>query len=173
MRRNVDELAKTSGVVGTVLHAEPHPGGILTVAVRDDPIALRVGTRSILVDGRFFALRVESSATYNGVAFADRDGNRRPDPGEPWGTSGAPVLAPAGVAVRLGEIALTQAAMPGALSSAMEALPRLPRRDAPLALGELSALDDERFTVEAGIKGLWAPAAIHCGDSCREQEKIA
>lgn len=171
MRRNVDALARTSGLVGTVLHAEPHPGVILTVAVRHDPSALRVETRSILVDGRFFALRMESGATYNGVAFADRDGNRRPDPGEPWGTSGAPVLAPAGVAVRLGEIALTQAAaMPGALSSAMEALPR---RDAPLALGELTALDDERFTVEAGIKGLWAPAAIHCGDSCQEQEKIA
>jgi hypothetical protein len=159
VRRNVSELARSSALTGQVRHAEADAERIVSVAVRDMRPSSRVETFAHVIGHRFFALRVESEFSYEVVVFADRNGNLRPDADEPWGMTSAAVLAVRGSAVRVGEIALTEtSAMPERLASALKELPALPPRDASLALGEITSLDDERFTPEAGHKGLWAPS---------------
>jgi pimeloyl-ACP methyl ester carboxylesterase len=121
-----------------------------------------------------FAFFVKSSNNQFAMAFSDRNGNERYDPGEPaWihsdaGGKAAPVVVdPVSRIARLtGRLSAAVAPPPELLAAGLAFLSDRRVEDAatgwaiPIALGEIADLDDPRFSAVRGEEGLWRPASF-------------
>lgn len=89
---------------------------------------------------------------YRLLAYADDNGNRRPDAGEPWAQLGVPMpVGASGTGV--------VAALDMVLAPAAEAPPRMAPAGArhSTQAGAVRSLDDPVLSAEAGRRGYWSP----------------
>ncbi len=103
---------------------------------------------------------LEAGTPYFLVAFQDRDGDRQPDRGEPVAIHGRPrgiVVEPRqqleGLELRL----LEKTLFPTDLGVDFASLELKDFDSIPIAGGEVTTLDDERFTALQAKAGMWSP----------------
>lgn len=158
LHRNVSEMSNTVFLTGDVSHAEADSKSVVVFALQDDAKGVSANNYAHLAGPNRFVLRLEPGHQYTVGAFADRNANLRPDPGEPFGLYREVFLATR--ENRIPRIALAVedgAAAPERLAGALADLSSIEQKAFPIVIGELTTLDDERFTMELGIVGLWAP----------------
>jgi hypothetical protein len=109
---------------------------------------------------RDYVFILEASSPYLIVAFQDQDGDRIPDPGEPAGIAGRPEPITVGPEQRLTgwEIRLSETTTLGSsLGIDFEGLDLSTADSIPIAAGEVTNLDDPRFTAQQAKAGMWTP----------------
>ncbi len=161
LRKDISEakgLGMVSGIVTTpskstenvvvLLYRETDEGPVLTSADR---------LTSVLRDYVFI---LETASRYSIVAFQDHDGDQILDPGEPVGIHGRPepiTVGPTehlkGQGISLGE----STALPSGLDTDFSGLELTSLESLPVAAGEVTTLDDPRFTAEQAKAGMWSP----------------
>jgi pimeloyl-ACP methyl ester carboxylesterase len=159
LHRDLREAATAGGVAGKVLHGEAGDSAVVIFALREEPDAWIANNYVRLVTPRDFLIRLSAGKRYVIGAFADRNDNLRPDSDEPA------VIAPDPVAVAQGWTGITRISLVLAPDSrldrpvvdALQSLPEVDLRPLPVWVGEVTDLDDARFSAESGSLGLWAP----------------
>jgi hypothetical protein len=162
LHRDLGEAAAAGGVAGKVLHGEADDSTIVVFALRVEPDARVANNYVGLATSKDFLMRLGAGKQYVVGAFADRNGNLRPDDDEPA------VLAPDPVTVAPGWKGITQLSLPLAPESrldpptvaALQDLAKVERRPLPVWVGEVTDLEDERFSAQSGSVGLWQPFAF-------------
>lgn len=159
LSRNINEAKTIGGVAGTVTHGERDEESIVVFALRETADGWVADNYARLVIDHRFLLRLEAGQRYLVGAFADRNRNLLPDPGEPAAVSSPPVTVAQGwVGLTRVSIALkADSRLPPQAAEALAALPKLEPKPLPIAVGEVASLDDDRFSAESGSMGLWAP----------------
>jgi hypothetical protein len=175
LRKEVSFMKETSIVSAEVENAEQYPEvyGLVVEWDRDRGKVLsaditRVGDLGV------FAFFVKSPVNQYVMAFSDRSGNKRYDPGEPgWihsdGSGRAvpvridPRERKARVRGRLSESSTPPLELVTAGNEFLGA--RTPEEAVtgwriPVALGDLADLDDPRFSAVRGEEGMWRPASF-------------
>jgi uncharacterized alpha/beta hydrolase family protein len=156
--RNLDEGAKAGGVAGRVTHRKLDAASIVVFALRDDNGQWVADNYARLVTEQRFLLRLEAGKRYLIGAFADRNGNLTPGEGEPAALAAAPITVEQGwKGLARVDLALSQQRLPQAVRRSLENLASVERKELPIALGEVTSFDDDRFSEESGSMGLWAP----------------
>ncbi len=151
-------LGIISGVVTTpsdsaenvvlVLYRDTDEGPVVTSADR---------LTSVLRDYVFI---LETSSRYFIVAFQDHDGDQILDPGEPLGMQGQPQPLVVGPMEHLADrgISLDAAtALPPGLDTDFSGLELSSLESLPVAAGEVTTLEDTRFSAEQARTGMWSP----------------
>jgi pimeloyl-ACP methyl ester carboxylesterase len=159
LSRNIEEAKQVGAVAGVVAHKERDDERIVVFALREDAGGWVADTYTGLVTGQRFLMRLEAGKRYMVGAFVDRNRNLVPDDDEASTLSPQPFTAAQGWQ-GLTRVSLTLAPrdrVPAQARSALLALPRVERSASPVAVGEVAALDDERFSEASGEMGLWAP----------------
>ncbi len=159
LQRNLADSANTAVVTGELAHAESDPAKIVVFALlQKEGAALEAVNYAHLAGPATYVLRLAAGERYVIGAFADRNDNLRPDPGEAVGWA-VPTPPLAGRSITRVDLALAPAggSFPADIARAADRLPEVEHRPLPLALGEVAGLDDPRFSPEFGRLGLWAP----------------
>jgi triacylglycerol esterase/lipase EstA (alpha/beta hydrolase family) len=151
--------ATAGGVAGKVLHGEKDATLIVVFALRADSDVWVADKYVHLATRQDFLMRLDAGKRYVIGAFADRNDNLRPDDDEPA------VIAPDPVTVAQGwkgvtEIDLTLAPtdrLDRTIVGALQGLETVTLRPLPVWTGEVTDLDDERFSPKSGSLGLWQP----------------
>lgn len=159
LHRDLREAATAGFVAGKVLHGEADDSVIVVFALRDAPDGRAANNYVHLATSEDFLIRLSAGKRYVIGAFADRNGDLRPDSDEPA------VIAPDPVAVAQGWKGTARISLTLALASrldrpaveALQGLADVDLRPLPVWVGEVTDLDDDRFSAEAGSLGLWAP----------------
>jgi pimeloyl-ACP methyl ester carboxylesterase len=159
LNRNVNESARIGGIAGKVAHREGDGTNIVVFALRDDDKGWAADNYAGLATADSFLLRLEAGQRYRIGAFADRNGNLAPDAGEPA------MLAPLPITVAQGWKGLVRVSLslapgdrlPKEAFDALQGLAKVERKTLPISVGEIADLDDQRFSEESGVMGLWAP----------------
>jgi pimeloyl-ACP methyl ester carboxylesterase len=158
LHRNLAEAAHTAVVTGDVAHAEDDPSKIVVFALQvEEGAALEAFNYAHLAGPATYVLRLKAGERYLIGAFADRNDNLRPDPGEAVGwTSPTAVLAGRSI-TRIHLALVPDRRFPADIARGAAGLGEVTRQPLPLAIGEVTDLDDPRFSPEFGRMGLWAP----------------
>ncbi len=148
-------------ISGTVTSARPVAHSVVVVLLEDDDGRPKVSAHWVLHrPGPFSFLR--PAGTYRVFAFVDENEDLAYQATEPAGWYGAPsdVHARSGKAVEGLEIALgpPRAQSPALRASSAHAAEDLAARRNPRHAGDVSTLNDPRFSADAGKLGLWDPA---------------
>jgi pimeloyl-ACP methyl ester carboxylesterase len=159
LHRDLRAAAGAGVVTGKVLHGEADDSVVVVFALREEPDAWIANNYVHLATPQDFLIRLSAGKRYVIGAFADRNGNLRPDDDEPA------VIAPDPVAVAGGWKGTTKLNLALAPDSrldrravdALQGLPTVDLRPLPIWVGEVTDAADERFSREAGSLGLWAP----------------
>ena len=159
LHRDLREAATAGFVAGEVLHGEADDSAVVVFALREEPDAWVANNYVHLATSQDFLIRLSAGKRYRIGAFADRNGNLRPDSDEPA------VIAPDPVAVAQGWKGTTRISLALAPASrldrpaveALQGLANVDLRPLPVWVGEVSDLDDARFSAATGSLGLWAP----------------
>lgn len=158
LNRNVADIAETVFLSGDVSHAEVDSKSVIVFALQERAGRITAYNYVHLPGPGRFVLRLAPGEKYWVGAFADRNGNLRPDPGEPFGLRGEALLTTAeNQRPRLALALHDEVAIPKQIAGALGTLASLKIRPLPIAVGDLASLDDERFSEELGVEGLWAP----------------
>jgi pimeloyl-ACP methyl ester carboxylesterase len=159
LHEDVAVSSREGAIVGRVAHHEPDPTNLVAFALarEDGKLVARNYTSFATADG--FVMRGDAGASYVVGVFADRNDNLRPDPDEPAVLAAAPVTVPTGwkSAAHVELVLAPESRLPPEAQAALQDLAKIERKPLPLALGEVVALDDERFSPQTGQVGMWAP----------------
>ena len=142
-----------------MVHGERDASIVVVVALREEGDAWVADNYVHLATQQDFLMRLVAGERYRIGAFADRNDNHRLDDDEPA------VLLPDPVTVAQGWKGITQIGLtlPPAgrpdptMAEAFQGLAKVERQPLPVWVGEVSDLDDERFSAESGSMGLWRP----------------
>jgi hypothetical protein len=159
LRENQEDAAREGAIVGRVVHHEADYSKLVAFELADQggTLVARNFTPFAAPDG--FVMRGAAGESYVVGVFADRNGNLRPDPDEPAALVPGTVTVPRGWKATA-HVDLTLASgdrLPPRAFAALQDLARVERKPLPLAIGEVAALDDERFSPDTGQMGMWAP----------------
>ncbi|MGH8620175.1 MAG: esterase/lipase family protein [Burkholderiales bacterium] len=159
LHRDLRAGANAGGVAGQVRHGESDASVIVVFALREEGDAWVADNYVHLATQQDFLMRLVAGQRYRIGAFADRNDNLRPDAGEPAVLLSDPVTVAQGwKGVTKLNLTLTPAGRLGRTAAeALQHLPQVELRPLPLAIGEVTDLDDERFSAESGSMGLWRP----------------
>ena len=167
LRENRDAAAKEGLIRGEVVHQEPDASTLVVFALEENAGALKAVNYTALADPSGYVMRAAAGRSYIVGVFVDRNGNGRPDAGEPGAV--APALAPVEAnwrrATRADLRVTAESRLAPEHAAALQGLAQLERKPLPIAVGEVAGLDDERFTEDVGKMGMWAPFdfAVHVG----------
>jgi len=159
LHRDLRSGSIVGGVAGKVKHGESDASTVVAVALREEGDTWVADNYVHLATRQDFLMRLVAGKRYRIGAFADRNDNHRLDDDEPA------VLLPKPVTVAQGWKGITEIGLtltPGgrldpAMAKAFLGLAKVERRPLPVWAGEVSDLDDERFSAESGSMGLWQP----------------
>lgn len=159
LQRNVREVDSMSVLHGEVTEGRAEGDSVIVVAINgteDAPVVANYG--EALANGRFL-IRLDAGPGYRLLAFIDKNRNLKLDEAEALAAFPSRVAAVAGrptggLNIRLGSTNPISDAERLALSR----LNTVVRAELPLAVGNLTDIDDATFTPEAARKGLWAPS---------------
>jgi len=159
LHRDLKAGAMAGAVAGKVMHGEGDASTVVVVGLREEGDSWIADNYVHLATRHDFLIRLDAGKRYLIVAFADRNDNLRLDDDE------SAVLLPDPVAVApgwKGIIKISLALVPtGRLDrekvSALQHLAKIERTPLPVWVGEVTDLDDERFSPESGNMGLWRP----------------
>ncbi|HEX6690115.1 MAG TPA: alpha/beta hydrolase [Burkholderiales bacterium] len=157
LNRNVHESRTVGGVAGQVTHRERDSSSIVVFALREEGGGWVADNFARLATEQKFLLRLEAGKRYLIGAFADRNGDLLPDVGEPTALAPEPITVAQGwKGVTRVNLTLARSAFPASLTGALQGILTVDRKELPIAVGEVAALDDDRFSEESGEMGLWA-----------------
>jgi pimeloyl-ACP methyl ester carboxylesterase len=159
LHRDLRAGSTAGGVAGKVMHNESDGSTVVVVALREEGDTWVADNYVHLATQQDFLMRLVAGKRYLIGAFADRNDNHRLDDGEPA------VLLPGPVTVAPGWKGITEVSLALApsgrldhtMAEAFQGLAKVERRPLPVSVGEVSDLDDERFSAESGSMGLWQP----------------
>ena len=159
LHRDLRAGAMAGGVAGKVMHGESDASTVVVVGLREEGDAWVADNYVHLATQQDFLIRLVAGKRYLIVAFADRNDNHRLDDDEPA------TLLPNPVTVAQGwkgitEISLTLAPagrLDRTTTAALQGLATIERRPLPVWAGEVTDLDDDRFSAQSGSMGLWQP----------------
>jgi pimeloyl-ACP methyl ester carboxylesterase len=159
LHRDQQAGAKAGGVAGKIVHEESDASTIVVFALREEEGTWVVDNYVHLATQQDFLMRLVAGKRYRVGAFADRNGNLRPDDGEPAVVAVGPVIIGQGWkgAAKLSLTLAPTGRLDLATSAALQDLEMVDQRALPIWIGEVTDLDDERFSAESGSMGLWQP----------------
>lgn len=158
VNRNAEASARTSVILGTVKHDEPVPYLVVVAALRKDNGKLVPFNYTYVAKNDRYLLRAEAGKSYHIVAFADRNNNLCLDKDEEViaaeGDVETPTVSgPVYLDLKLGDRSGTLEQ----LRPQLHDLPSIRQQPLPVVLGDVTTLEDKRFSVENGTHGLWHP----------------
>lgn len=159
VRRNVEETARASAILGSVTGLPADSSAVVVAVVRQQGAVFEPYNYTHINKQGRFVVRVETDASFRVVAFDDLNRNLQPDSGE------ALVLADRLVAIgREAEAARVELSfgstgpeVSAALLQGLRQLPSIRQKPLPVVAGKVATLDDARFSAEYGEQGLWHP----------------
>lgn len=160
LQRNVNELEQSMVLGGRVLPAMEHAGKSIVVVYRETPKGNEVVAYQHTDSTGHFLFIVARGHRYFVTAFLDANNNLIYDPGEPAGYYGKPTAVSESMANDYdgANIALsTTTVLPEIFPRDLDSEPVVGNKKIPLVFGEITTLDDPRFSREAARQGLWAP----------------
>ncbi len=164
MVRLHQELSEAKGL-GLVTGSVETPGGgtenVIVALIRQsdgEPVVEDVDRLSNVI--RSYGLILEAGVPYYILAFQDADGDQTPDPGEPAALygGGEPFVAAPEERLERTTIRLDPGTeLPPALAIDFGSAELAALNSIPIAAGEVTTLEDERFSTEQAKAGMWTP----------------
>jgi pimeloyl-ACP methyl ester carboxylesterase len=159
LHRDLRAASTAGGVAGKVNHDESDASLIVVFALREEGDTWVADNYVHLATQQDFLMRLVAGKRYVIGAFADRNDNHRLDDGEPAVLLPEPATIAQGWK-RITKVGITLAPMSRVdrkAAAALQKLDTVERRALPVWVGEVSDLDDDRFSAESGGMGLWQP----------------
>lgn len=163
-------------IIGVIHNADDFNTPVRAAVVEWDQACGKVSSGDLLelAPGGTFGFMVKNPRNQHVVAFADTNRNKRHDNGEPSWIHRGPDGKPAPVTldanhrqVRVSGSLSRGETLPPGLRSGIDNLLQgrtvdevITRRGVKFSIGEVTNLDDPRFTVTRGEDGLWTPATV-------------
>jgi len=159
LHRDLRAAATAGGVAGKVVHDESDTGTVVVFALREEDGDWVANNYVHLATQQDFLMRLGAGQRYRIGAFADRNDNLRPDDDEPAVILPEPVTIAQGWkgVTKLGLTLAPAGRLDQQTAAAAQGLPKVVLRPLPVWVGEVTGLDDDRFSAESGSMGLWQP----------------
>jgi len=161
LRRNVKDLA-SHGIVALLVSPPPRDGAPVYVLAMpsSNPSGSEILAVQRTASNGVATFLLPDDATYAVAAFADRNGNRTYDPGEPSAMiSSVTAQAVSDTVPRSGPFRLNLSTQPSGLPAGLKVPTAGTDLESSLqtSLGEVVTLNDPRFSAANGSLGLWEP----------------
>ena len=159
LHRDLRAGADAGGVVGTVSHDEDDASLVVVFALREEGDSWAADNYVHLATRHDFLMRLPAGHRYLVGAFVDRNDNLRLDDNEPVVLLPNPVTVAQGwKGVNTVSLTLVPTGRVGrSMAEVLQGLGDVEPQPLPIWTGEVSDLDDDRFSAQSGSMGLWRP----------------